>query len=841
MVDLSSSKSEGTTMAEDKGLYRKKDEQFSYNPKGKNYLFVVGINDYLHFTKLSNAVKDAKDLVEILTTYYHFEKENIIELFDKEATRGNIVDKFEYLVGRLEKDDNLLIYFSGHGHLNERTNIGYWIPVEANRVADYVPNSSVRDYLQVIKSHHTFVIADACFSGSLFSGTSKRLETERYITEVDKHRSRWALTSGRLEVVSDGQRGLNSPFASYLLKYLREEGKPPFAVYDLVQYVKKATANNAEQTPIGGSLQGVGDEGGEFVFYPRENEEIAWQNARYQNTIQGYQAFLDKYPQSNYAFQAENAIIQLNEELDAEAYQKACKLNTSIGYYDYIDSYPNGKYAAEARTKMREREQVEKEKEAKDALESAKRSRSLSELMDFKDRYQNFPALIAEANTLIEDIKNQKTPDFQTFEKFDAPKTPDNKIAREDTDNGKNVVSANGFETRNTNTQTQPTIFEKNKKIIFSALAIVLLLVVFFVFKDKIGGVPLPSGEAIVADTTKSVSDKAETTVSSPSGENTTADTTKSVSAEAKTTVPLASAEEIAKQEEETAYKALKNTEASYTAFLQKYPNSTYKEDVQKRLDLLNKPADLPFQEPEMVYVEGNTFDMGCTSEQQDCGSDEKPLHSVKVSSFYMGKYEVTIREYMIFVNETQSNYPEWQEKGNTYNLKTGKEKKYYVPFVVNDKQPIVGVSWNNVVAYCKWLTKKTGKNYRLPTEAEWEYAARGGNKSNGYQYAGSNTLSSVAWNTDNSGNKTHPVGQKSPNELGIYDMSGNVWEWCSDWYGDYSASSQTNPKGANSGSYRVDRGGGWISGAVDLRVAIRNYYAPAYRGINLGFRLVCL
>lgn len=308
-TDWIKAKSKNTTMAEDKGLYRKKDEQFSYNPKGKNYLFVIGINDYLHFPKLSNAVKDAQDLVEILTTYYHFERENVVELFEEKATRRNIVNKFDYLMGKLEEEDNLLIYFSGHGHLNEKSKIGYWIPIEAESVGDYIANSSVKDYLSAIQSHHTFLIADACFSGSLFSGASKRLETERHITEVDKHRSRWALTSGRLEVVSDGQRGLNSPFASYLLKYLREEGTPPFAVSDLVQYVKKATANNAEQTPLGGSLQGVNDEGGEFVFYPKESEDLAWNHALATDDIPTYQAFLDKYPESKYTFQIGRAHV----------------------------------------------------------------------------------------------------------------------------------------------------------------------------------------------------------------------------------------------------------------------------------------------------------------------------------------------------------------------------------------------------------------------------------------------------------------------------------------------------------------------------------------------------
>lgn len=137
-------------------------------------------------------------------------------------------------------------------------------------------------------------------------------------------------------------------------------------------------------------------------------------------------------------------------------------------------------------------------------------------------------------------------------------------------------------------------------------------------------------------------------------------------------------------------------------------------------------------------------------------------------------------------------------------------------------------------------LNQKTGKSFRLPTEAEWEYAARGGKKSNGYKYAGSNNIGSVACYTDNSGSKTHSVKGKSPNELGLYDMAGNVWEWCSDWYGNYSRGSQTNPQGSSSGSIRVLRGGSWRGYARSCRVSYRNGNDPGGRSRNGGFRLCC-
>ena len=151
---------------------------------------------------------------------------------------------------------------------------------------------------------------------------------------------------------------------------------------------------------------------------------------------------------------------------------------------------------------------------------------------------------------------------------------------------------------------------------------------------------------------------------------------------------------------------------------------------------------------------------------------------------------------------------------------------------------PAYYVSWNDCQDFIRKLNALTGESFRLPTEAEWEYAARGGNKSRGYKYAGSNTLGNVAWYSDNSGSQTHNVATKSPNELGLYDMSGNVREWCQDWYGSYSSGSQTNPTGPSSGSYHVDRGGSWLSNAWDCRVSTRYYVTPGYRYDYIGLRL---
>ena len=217
----------------------------------------------------------------------------------------------------------------------------------------------------------------------------------------------------------------------------------------------------------------------------------------------------------------------------------------------------------------------------------------------------------------------------------------------------------------------------------------------------------------------------------------------------------------------------------------------------------------------EMVSVDGGTFTMGGNSEQgSDAYDDEKPTHQVTLSSYYIGMTEVTqaLWKAVMGSNPSYSN---------------------------GDNLPVERVSCDDCKTFISKLNAMTGQKFRLPTEAEWEYAARGGNKSHGYKYSGSNSVDDVAWYYGNRGGyKTHSVGTKAPNELGIYDMSGNVLEWCSDWYGSYSSASQTNPKGPNSGSCRVSRGGGWDGGASSCRVSFRYINNPTDRNNRLGLRL---
>ena len=241
--------------------------------------------------------------------------------------------------------------------------------------------------------------------------------------------------------------------------------------------------------------------------------------------------------------------------------------------------------------------------------------------------------------------------------------------------------------------------------------------------------------------------------------------------------------------------------------------------DISDKSQSFNEELAIPVNSNvyvELVKVEAGSFNMGATLEMQEPYRNEKPVHRVTLTNnYYIGKYEATQALWQAVMGSNPS-----QIKG--------------------DNLPVETVDWNDCQGFISKLNAMTGKRFRLPTEAEWEYAARGGKKSRGYQYSGSNTLGDVAWYDGNSGFKTHAVGTKQPNELGIYDMAGNVLEWCQDRYGSYSSSPQTNPTRAVGGAGRVNRGGSWYSSARDCRTSFRSTLVTSdIRSDNLGFRLV--
>lgn len=224
-----------------------------------------------------------------------------------------------------------------------------------------------------------------------------------------------------------------------------------------------------------------------------------------------------------------------------------------------------------------------------------------------------------------------------------------------------------------------------------------------------------------------------------------------------------------------------------------------------------------------MVAVDGGTFDMGATMEQGYGAYDwEKPVHQVTLSDYFIGQTEVTQELWIAVMGSDPSHYND------------------------NPLLPVDNVSWNDCQTFISKLNEMTGKSFRLPTEAEWEFAARGGNLSEGFRYSGEDDIDLIGWYWGNipshysgtTGYGTQPVATKLPNELGLYDMTGNVWEWCQDWYGSYSPDDQTDPTGPSWGSYRIFRGGSWSRSAESCRVSYRNFNYPSSSDDSMGFRL---
>lgn len=250
---------------------------------------------------------------------------------------------------------------------------------------------------------------------------------------------------------------------------------------------------------------------------------------------------------------------------------------------------------------------------------------------------------------------------------------------------------------------------------------------------------------------------------------------------------------------------------------------------------------------PEMIHVKGGTFIMGCTPEPEvKCYLEHEPPHSVTLSDFYMGKYEVTNQQFVDFLNANINigeDLKKWYRMGGILS-QIEKDDNKCRPKSGYENHPVMS-SWFGAKAYCEWVNKSTGKKYRLPTEAEWEYAARGGNLSLGRQYAAGGSryyTDSVAWYSRNSNRETHEVGMKKSNEIGLYDMSGNLSEWCADWYSDwqngtyYANSPKNDPQGPSNGSSRVLRGGNYNDNAYKCSVFSRIGTSPTQ--LYHGFRI---
>ncbi len=360
---------------------------FERPPKGVNYILAIGIDHYTHWPPLNNAVKDIKDLLEVVTRQYQFDPEYIHTLYDEQATEANIYAKIRELKRKITPEDNLVVYYSGHGHYDEDFDEGYWVPVNAERDKEdrFISNSNIIKKINAIDAHHTLLVVDSCFSGTL-------VVRKRAAIMDEKFRSRRIIASGRQETVTDGRAGENSPFAAGILTYLKRNTERSVNTTSLVQYVKEYMLGKAQQTPVEGRIQNSDDEGGEFVFHLKLLEADIWKNVQATNTVEAYENYLDYFPSGKFAAIAQKAVLQLGED---QFWKSTLLKDNDLAYETYLKKYaPNGKYMGEARDRL-------------DALREKQheRQRILEELSEKEEERRNiqerFQRLIQEAEGLF--------------------------------------------------------------------------------------------------------------------------------------------------------------------------------------------------------------------------------------------------------------------------------------------------------------------------------------------------------------------------------------------------------------------------------------------------------
>ena len=648
--------------------------------KGNQWLFVIGIDTYIHWPRLKTAVNDAKAVKDTLLSRYYFDKNHVIELYDEAATRKHILEKLRFLARKVRGNDSVLIFYAGHGDLDPITKEGSWIPVESDTkdVSAWVSNHDIKNYLNVdaIKAKHILLVSDSCFSGDFFRGHRGKLPevTDAVIKRAYKLTSRQAITSGGLEPVSDEGFGGHSVFTYFFLKTLRENQKPYLVPSDFFRDVKAGVAENAEQFPRLGYLKDTGgQQGGELVLFLKQESRLKALSAEAKASKEELQRLKKLEQEQRKAKQKETAEIAKREKELAALDAKIAGMRKKLG------AAASGKTGGDLEAIYA---MVKKREEQHQRLEALKKKREEEE---------------RKRKAEIRRLKEEKRKQFMARLEADVKKY--------------------------------------------------------------------------------------EEIASSPYGKD----------------MKEAAWKGLIKKYPQAAGVKPGNVEMlKYTVLYGGHvpvPGKTWKESL----------TGMQF-----VWVPGGCFQMG-SNEGDD---DEKPVHEVCVDGFWIGKYEVTQDQWKRIMGNNPSHF----KKGDDY--------------------PVEQVSWEDVQEFIKVLNRKTHLQFRLPTEAEWEYAARSGGKQE--RYAGGNDVDHVAWYDGNSSDHTHRVGTKAPNGLGIYDMSGNVWEWCQDWYGEdyYGRSPRQNPQGPSSGSHRVNRGGSWNSIPWFVRASYRYRYRPGNRDCDLGFRL---
>lgn len=703
---------------------------------GVNWLFVIGINDYGTWPKLQTAVNDATSLRNVLLDRYRYDREHILELYDREATRQNIIGNLRFLAKNIRANDSLVIFYAGHGHIDSITKAGSWIPVNSDmeNSASWISNHEIKQYLTVdaIKAKHILLVSDSCFSGDFFRGKRGKLPavTPAVIKKAYKLTSRQAIASGGLEPVSDAGFGNNSVFSHFFIKTIKENLDPFITPSGLFPDIKAGVAENAEQFPTFGTLTGSGgQQGGEFVFFLKQDTQL--------------------------------------KDLSSVAAEKSKELE---------------------RLKKLEQEEI------------LARTREKAEIAQRKDEIAGLDAQIAAMNKRLGTTSERKDDSLKAMlmmvrqkeeqqTKLDALKQ---KKAAETATRQTEIIRLKRVAADKERAELKSDIRDYNE-IVSSDYGLDMADSAwqFLVKKYPVQAEGVKKGDV------KTLASPGTLTINaSPRNASIRFDMVDSGYVEGMALDP-------------GEYHVTVSAEGHYSKRVSIHMKAGRSNRVYVDLERgFENSVGMTF-----VYIKPGTFKMG----SRKSSDYAKPAHNVTLTKgFYMQTTEVT-----------QKQWTQVMRTNPSINQDCGGEC------------PVEHVSWNDAKEFIKRLNRQEGTDaYRLPTEAEWEYACRAGSTT---PFANGNSLDDMGWygKYGQLGNQTHPVAEKKANNWGLFDMHGNVQEWCEDWHDDYGKAHLTDPSGPSRAMHRVQRGGDTSSSDESCTAAVRDYGNPEHGFLYDGFRLV--
>lgn len=762
---------------------------------------VIGINDYKDpkITDLKTAVNDAKEMGSLLKTKYGF---SIDLLLDHQATKAAIVKKLRKLAASANPNESILIYYAGHGDLDRVLNGGWWIPWDARggEPTTYLDNTLVQKVLSAIKARHVLLVSDSCYSGALFGQVRSlpQVIDDRFYLSLYNEKSRWGMTSGNKTPVSDAGSEGHSVFAYQLLKALRKNEKPYITTQEVYTQIASIISNNSEQMPRCQPIRNTGDQGGGFVFVAALKEES--------KAVTSPAPTVPK-PQ------------QITPQMELTFWQSIQNSKDPAEYKAYLAEFPDGKFAGLAKIKIRKLtpKKVVAPISADDlgrGVLNALKVKDVEKFLRFyptKDDWQGLVSLIP--------------PETPPKEKESVKKHTEKAIARRD-------VSIQKFR------GSFDEVYERGTK---EGVNWETAKYVSIEYKPRVEMVEIADIEFLFSSNNTKYRIKLDDCLNFKRGW-----LIRDRIFWAGADLPKAAAKPklFVETNPHNARVRILNIKPKFYQGIE-LDNGHYHVEVSAdgyesqrvwvsmsagkdmTIDIRLKHIAVvtPVQAAgrkvrnnlgmEFIYIKPGTFMMGSPSHEKGRYNNEKQHQVTLTRGFYMQTTEVTQGQWKAVMGSNPSRF-----KG--------------------DDLPVEQISWNDVQEFIRRLNQREGGDkYRLPTEAEWEYACRAGRTTRFSFGDDESRLGEYAWYDGNSGSRTHPVAQKKPNAWGLYDMHGNVWEWCQDRYGDYPSGSVTDPEGPSSGSYRVIRGGSWVNEPRFVRSANRGRSYPDYRNYNLGFRLL--